>query len=173
MGARTVSSDTTSLFIEHRGSLIDYATRIVGSRAHAEDLVQEAWLRFEEVARQRLLEEPLGYLYRIVRNLALDGRRRTALESHIVSGGPSDAAFAVSPAAEPSPETVVLYRDELRLLMAALEELPERTRIAFEMHRFGGCKLREIAEFLGISLPWAQRLVADGVLHCRRRLGRK
>ena len=166
-------SDATSLFIEHRGSLVEYATRIVGSRAHAEDLVQEAWLRFDEVTRQRLLEEPLGYLYRIVRNLALDGRRRTALESHIVSGGASEALFAVSPVAEPTPEAVALYRDELRLLMAALDELPERTRIAFEMHRFGGCKLREIAEFLEISLPWAQRLVAEGLLHCRRRLKRK
>jgi len=162
-----VPSDTTSLFIEHRGSLVEYATRIVGSRAQAEDLVQEAWLRFDEVARQRLLDEPLGYLYRIVRNLALDGRRRMALESQIVADSATDALF------EPTPEAVALHRDELRLLMAALDELPERTRIAFEMHRFGGCKLREIAAFLEVSLPWAQRLVADGLLHCRRRLKRK
>ena len=168
-----MSSDTTSLFIEHRGSLVDYATRIVGSRAQAEDLVQEAWLRFDEVARQRFLEEPLGYLYRIVRNLALDGRRRTGLENEVLAASENAAGSFVSAGVEPSPETIALYRDELRLLMAALAELPERTRIAFEMHRFGGCKLREIAEFLDISLPWAQRLVADGVLHCRRRLGRK
>ena len=166
-------SDTTSLFIEHRRSLVEYATRIVGSRAHAEDLVQEAWLRFDQVARQRLLDEPLGYLYRIVRNLALDGRRRTAFESRIESGGSSDVLFAVSPAVQSTPEAIALYRQELRLLVAALDELPERTRIAFEMHRLGGCKLREIADFLEISLPWAQRLVADGMLHCRRRLKRK
>jgi len=168
-----VPSDTASLFIEHRGSLVAYATRLVGSRAHAEDVVQEAWLRFDEVTRQRLLEEPLGYLYRIVRNLALDGRRRTALENQIVAEGSAEAGLVGSPATEPTPEAVALYRDELRLLVAALNELPERTRIAFEMHRFGGCKLREIADFLGVSLPWAQRLVADGLLHCRRRLKRK
>ena len=86
-------SDTTSLFIEHRGSLVDYATRIVGSRAQAEDLVQEAWLRFDEVARKRFLDEPLGYLYRIVRNLALDGRRRASLESEVLAGGESATAF--------------------------------------------------------------------------------
>ncbi len=159
--------------MEHRRSLVDYATRLVGSRAHAEDVVQEAWLRFDEATRQRLLDEPLGYLYRIVRNLALDGRRRVALESRLMSGGEGSAPSSILPAAQPTPEAVALHRDELRLLMAALEELPERTRIAFEMHRFGGCKLREIAEFLDISLPWAQRLVADGVLHCRRRLGRR
>ena len=166
-------SDTASLFIEHRVSLIAYATRLVGSRAHAEDVVQEAWLRFDEASRQRLLDEPLGYLYRIVRNLALDGRRRTALEGRVVLEGSADPAFADASMAEPTPEAVALHRDELRVLMAALGELPERTRIAFEMHRFGGCKLREIAEFLGISLPWAHRLVAEGMLHCRRRLKRK
>lgn len=168
-----MSSDTTLLFIQHRGSLVDYATRIVGSRAQAEDVVQEAWLRFDEVAGQRFIEEPLGYLYRIVRNLALDGRRRGSLEAEVLTGGEGSAASAWSAGTVPSPETVALYRQELRLLMAALDELPERTRIAFEMHRFGGCKLREIADFLDVSLPWAQRLVADGILHCRRRLGRR
>jgi len=168
-----VPSDSASLFIEHRVSLVVYATRLVGSRAHAEDVVQEAWLRFDEVTRQRLLEEPLGYLYRIVRNLALDGRRRTALENQVVLEGSADPGFAGSSRAEPTPEAVALHRDELRVLMAALNELPERTRIAFEMHRFGGCKLREIADLLEISVPWAQRLVAEGMLHCRRRLKRK
>ena len=42
--------------------------------------MQEAWLRFDEVSRQRLLDEPLSYLYRIVRNLALDGRRSQVRE---------------------------------------------------------------------------------------------
>lgn len=166
-------SDAVSLFVAHRGSLVEYATRIVGSRAQAEDLVQEAWLRFDEVSRQRLLDEPLGYLYRIVRNLALDGRRRAAFERGLAAGGANDALFAVSPSAEPTPEAVALHREELRLLLAALDELPERTRIAFEMHRLGGCRLREIAEFLEISPAWAQRLVMEGLLHCRRRLKRK
>ncbi|TAJ88378.1 MAG: sigma-70 family RNA polymerase sigma factor [Reyranella sp.] len=153
----------------HRRSLVDYATSIVGSRAQAEDLVQEAWLRFDEVARQRLLGEPLAYLYRIVRNLAVDGRRRGAREDKIFAK--LDLDVAVSLDSPSTPEAVALYRDELRLLDEALAELPERTRIAFEMHRFGGCKLREIAAFLGISLPLAQVLVTDALQHCKHRLG--
>ncbi len=164
-------SDASSIFTAHRRLLVDYATGIVGSRAQAEDLVQEAWLRFDEVARQRLLAEPLGYLYRIVRNLALDGQRRGARESRIFAPVELEAAAAVSPDKPVTPETDALYRDQLRLLGAALEELPERTRIAFEMHRFGGSKLREIAEFLDISLPLAGVLVADAVQHCKERLG--
>ncbi len=163
-------SETSALFSEHRRSLVEYATSIVGSRAHAEDVVQEAWLRFDEVARQRLLAEPLAYLYRIVRNLALDGRRSGVRQTRLLAGQPDELA-SLSNGACPTPELIALYKDELRVLQEALLELPARTRIAFEMHRMGGCKLREIAEHLGISVPLAQRLVADGLDHCRTRLG--
>jgi RNA polymerase sigma-70 factor (ECF subfamily) len=166
-----VPSDTTALFIEHRRLLVDYATGIVGSRSQAEDVVQEAWLRFDETAKNRFLDEPLGYLYRIVRNLALDGRRRIARENEALVNGV--AASVTAPGTVATPEMLALYRDELRLLEEALAELPERTRIAFEMHRLDGCKLREIAMFLGISLPLAHVLVTEGIRHCKRRLGWK
>jgi len=166
-----LSTNANLLFVEHRQELVDYAAGIVGSRTQAEDLVQEAWLRFDEVARQRLLAEPLGYLYRIVRNLALDGQRRGAREQRIFAPVELDVAAAASPDKPATPEAEALYRDQLRMLSVALDELPERTRIAFEMHRFGGSKLREIAEFLQISLPLAGVLVADAVQHCKERLG--
>jgi len=165
-----VPSDTTSLFSTHRRSLVEYAASIVGSRAQAEDVVQEAWLRFDEVSRQRFLGEPLAYLYRVVRNLALDGRRSGARETRLLASQAA-AVAVVSSTFSPTPERIALYKDELRLLHEALAELPRRTRVAFEMHRLGCCKLREIAEHLGISLPLAQRLVADGLDHCRTRLG--
>lgn len=166
-----VLSETTTLYVEHRGSLVDYATCIVGSRTQAEELVQEAWLRFDEVARHRFLDEPLGYLYRIVRNLALDGRRRSVRETEALANGVAEAATAPGVAA--TPEMLTLYRDELRLLEEALAELPERTRRAFEMHRLEGRKLREIAERLGISLPLAHKLVSDAIAHSKKRLGWK
>lgn len=155
----------------HRRALVNYASSIVGSRAQAEDLVQEAWFRFDEASRGRFLEDATGYLYRIVRNLALDGRRRMNRESRLIADGDFDAAAGTSPDAAPTQETVALYKDEYARAMAALAELPERTRIAVEMHRFGGAKLKEIAAFLNISLPLAHRLVADGVQHCKERLG--
>ena len=165
-------STTLDIYMTHRGALVDYATGIVGSRAHAEDLVQEAWLRFDKAARRRQLRQPLSYLYRIVRNLAMDGRRRMARESRVVTEDSFNVTTGTAADDTPSPEKVALYRDELELVMEAIAELPERTRIALEMHRFGGCKLKEIAAFLDISLPLAHVLVMEGVQHCKRRLGR-
>lgn len=172
-GDLTPGQDSTAigLFMAHRRALVNYANSITGSRAQAEDVVQEAWLRFDKASRGRLLEDATGYLYRIVRNLALDGRRRTTRESQLIAGEGFEEAAGTCPDATPTPEAVALYRDEYALVMEALAELPERTRIAFEMHRFGDAKLREIAAVLNISLPLAHRLVADAVQHCKERLG--
>jgi RNA polymerase sigma factor (sigma-70 family) len=160
-----------ALFMANRAALVEYASGIIGNRAQAEDLVQEAWLRFDEVVERRFLDQPLAYLYRIVRNLALDGRRRLRRESQVIAGAELDAVAEVTADGRPSAEAVLLYKDEYDLVMEAIAELPERTRIAVEMHRFGGRKLREIAAALGISVPMAHVLVAEGLQRCKRRLG--
>jgi RNA polymerase sigma-70 factor (ECF subfamily) len=158
-----------AFYLAHRGELVKYASSIVGDRAQAEDVVQEAWMRFGAAAKARPLDEPVGYLYRIVRNLAVDDRRRMQREQQVVQ---ADAEAVASETADegPSPEATVAARDELRLLDEAMAELPTRTRIALEMRRFGGCKLKEIAAHLGVSVTVAHDLVAEGVAHCRRRV---
>jgi RNA polymerase sigma-70 factor (ECF subfamily) len=158
----------SALFVRHRSQLVNYAGGLIGDWSQAEDLVQDAYLRFTSASPAQPVEEPVGYLYRIVRNLALDRHRRRQREARIIE---RDSGQADSVAEDrPSPETEAVHRAELRVLMAALDELPERTRIALEMHRFGGCKLREIAEHLGISSSTAHTLVTEGLAHCRRRL---
>ena len=166
-----VSSDTTAVFVENRASLVDYAAGLVGSRALAEDVVQEAWLRLEQAVEERIVREPLAYLYRIIRNLALDGHRVALRERRMAEEGDVGAGYLFATRSVANPESLALHKDELMLLLKALDELPRRTRIAFGMHRIGGYKLREIAAHLDISLPLAQTLVADGLEHCKERLG--
>ncbi len=160
-----------SLYMTHRGELVNYATNITGDRAAAEDVVQEAWMRICAAARLRPLEEPAGYLYRIVRNLALDGRRRNSFEQrHFIAGAEDEAAR--TPSEAPTPEATALSREDLRIAIEILESLPEQMRIAVEMHRLGGAKLKDIAARLGISVTGAHELVAEGVQRCRTRLRR-
>jgi RNA polymerase sigma-70 factor (ECF subfamily) len=156
-----------NLYIAHRRKLVEYANGIVGDPGRAEDVVQDAYLR--SVASSRFLEEPVGYLYRVVRNLAVDRRRRLMLEERHVQGGAEEIAANV-PEDRVSPEQELIARQELQRVMDAMAELPERTRIAMEMHRFGGCTLKQIAEHFGISVSMAQVLVTEGVRHCQRLL---
>ena len=156
-------------YMAHRGALGNYANGIVGDRADAEDVVQEAWVRYGTAAQRRTLDEPVGYLYRIVRNLAIDSYRRRRREERVVEPATAKADETTADDA-PSPETAAVAKDELRLLSEAMAELPERTRIALEMRRFGGCKLKEIAAHLGISVTVAHDIIASGIAHCRRRV---
>lgn len=157
-----MASDTTSLFIEHRGSLVDYATGLVGSRAHAEDLVQEAFIRFAPAQRSgSTVEQPLAYLYRIVRNLALDATRRRALEQRQRQDGPT---WWMVPTAPRTPEQELRYRENLGRVERILSELPKDTRVAVEMHRLGGYTLQEVADHLGVSVPTVHRMVRDALV---------
>lgn len=166
------SSNVLAVFLAHRSALVNYANQYVGDSGHAEDVVQEAYLRFNAVAAQRTLTEPVPYLYRIVRNLALDLRRglNRDLKRHVPDG---DDAIGQLPADRPSPEAEAGARHELRRLEAAMAELPDRMRLALELHRFGGCTFKQIGVHLGISTGLAHSLVVQGLEHCRERLCRK
>lgn len=157
-------------YLAQRVELINYATSIVGDRARGEDVVQEAFLRLTSSAANRSLKEPAGYLRRIVRNLALDWIRRIAFERKHFGVAMSDDAFVED---RPSQEMVLAHRQELRIVIAAMTELPDRTRIALEMHRFEGLKLKDIAAHFDISVALAHSLVFTALDHCRKRLAEK
>ncbi|WP_421999628.1 sigma-70 family RNA polymerase sigma factor [Reyranella sp.] len=165
-------SRTLSVFLAHRLRLVDYAQRIVGDHSRAEDVVQEAYLRFDSASRGRPFDEPLAYLYRIVRNLALDGLRQRTRESRFMI--PADAADtdrAVD--ARPSPEAQAAGRSDLVALRAAIAELPPRARLALEFHRLEGQTIKEVAARLGISVGAAHGLIVDSLEYCRDRIQRR
>lgn len=157
------------LYLSQRPILVDYATRIVGCRGHAEDLVQEAYLRFDAAGREQTLADPVAYLHRIVRNLALDVRRRLNRERvRVAPDGEARLPQVASNA--PTPEAAIATRRDVELISAAMDEMPERMRMALEMHRFGGMTFKQIAARLDISVGLAHALVVQAVEICRERL---
>ncbi|GAA0746633.1 MULTISPECIES: sigma-70 family RNA polymerase sigma factor [Sphingomonas] len=162
-------SETLQLFLSYRSELLRQANRITRDRAQAEDVLQEAWLRFRAALAERQMDEPLGYLSRIVRNLALDSARRSGLESRLFQTE-GDADPLQVPSETPSQEAAVISGFELRAVENALARMPERMRAAVRMHRIEGIKLKDIAKQLGISVTSAHGLVAEGVTRCRAAL---
>ncbi len=164
--------DTLQVFLAAQADLLRYATRITGDSAEAEDVVQDAWLRFRAIANARILEEPNGYLFRIVHNLALDRQRRRARENRIFVGGETVPTELV-PSDQPSQQSSAEAKDELALLHEAMAALPARTRRAFELYRFEDMKLIEIGQELGISKSLASELVIEAVEFCKKALRRR
>lgn len=163
--------DALKLFLAHRASLIRYARSIVGNIDDAEDVVQEAWLKFSSVAAKRPMAEPMAYMRTTVRNLAFNGSARKRIEARIFEpNGQTDATDV--PSDSPTPESTAISRDEYARILAALEDMPQRMRTAVEMHRLGGKRLKDIAAHLGISVTTAHTLVLDGIEHCRAKTHR-
>ncbi len=148
-----MSEDRLAAYLRYRAALLDDASRIVG-RAHAEDVVQDAWLRFDQPATA--VRQPGGYLFRIVRNLALDRLRRSRWEAQ---GPEAHAAVDAAVSSLPDPEQHASARDELQRLQAALDALPADQRRAFELHRMEDAGYRSIASQLGVSQGKAHALV--------------
>lgn len=159
------------LFLAHRVSLIRYAKEVTGDTADPEDVVQDAWLRLRAIALKQPLAEPMGYFRMIVRNIALDRRRRQRVEARIFEPE-NDAETLLVPATTATPEAAALASEELAFTRLALEEMPEAMRVAVEMHRLDGRKLKDIAAFLKVSTTTAHKLVSEGIERCRERSGR-
>ena len=153
----------------HKDYLIKYASGILGDRSGAEDVLQDAYLKFVRAAAVQDLKEPIAYLHRIVRNLSVDAKRRSNRERGRVSAD-ADGTLETVAHDYPTPERQASSRQDLAILEASLAELPERTRRVLEMYWYEEFSLREIAAALGISVGLAHSLVADGLEHCRRRL---
>lgn len=160
-----------SIYLANRAALIDYAAPILGSRETAEDIVQEAFLKLASARGwSDGPTQPGAYLYRIVRNLSLDFLRRKKLENRELT---EQVPYWTIPRAEATPEQRALFSDDIRRVSAMLAEMPVETRIAVEMHRFGGCKLEEVAAHLGISVATAHRMIHTALVEIARRIGRE
>jgi RNA polymerase sigma factor (sigma-70 family) len=154
MSQRKVIAD---FLTDNREEMVRFAGRISGDVAGAEDLVQEAWLRCDSAMQGDNVAKPAHLFWRVLRNLSIDRHRRIAVEARVLADDADGAAVAHD---QPAIDEMLIAREELIRVQRAMEGLDDRMRAAFEMHRFEGAKLREIAVRLGISVTTAHGLVA-------------
>jgi len=70
-----------------------------------------------------------------------------------------------------SPENLNIDHATLQRVADALDELPERTRYAFEMHRLHRVTQKEIARELGVSPTLVDFMVRDAMVYCIEHAG--
>ncbi|MDG2520855.1 sigma-70 family RNA polymerase sigma factor [Caulobacter segnis] len=127
-----------TVFEAHRPRLTRLAYRMLGSMSEAEDVVQDAWLRWRSVDMASV-QNPGAFLSRTVTRLCLDQMKsaRARRETYVGAWLP-EPLIAVEPE-EP-------MEDELTLtLMMALERLSPLERAAFLLHDVFGVGLDEVA----------------------------
>jgi RNA polymerase sigma factor (sigma-70 family) len=130
--------------------------RRYGAIGDAEDLLHEAFVRYEQYRRSMPVGNPAAFLFQVAANLAIDQRRA---RSHISSESFEEACMAsVDPA--PTAYDVLAGRERLERVRQGLETLNSRTREIFLMHRLDGRRHREIAASLGISCSAVEKHIA-------------
>src|SRR5437588_2099466 len=138
--------DWTVWLEQHGAALVLFARQWVATRADAEDVVQEAFVRFWR-SRQRATD-PAAYLYTCVKHCALDWQR-----------GRQRRSRREQAAARPEAETLFsgpLEQAERRAAIdTALGTLPENQRETLVMKIWGGLSFPQIAEALRISASTA------------------
>lgn len=127
----------------------------------ADDLIQEAFLRFEQYAAQNEVREPEGFLVRTVVNLSIDADR-SRRRSRIASVPPEDLAHF--PDRTPGPAEVLHAGDRLKKLSAGIGELQPRTRRILLAHRLDGVSYAEIAKSEGITVSAVEKQIAKAIL---------
>lgn len=146
-------------FEEARPRLIAIATRLLGSRADAEDVVQEAWLRLERADAGSILEVD-AWLTTVVSRLALDVLR---------SARRRDVSWDLEPwpAAAPDPLDLAERGEAVTAaLVIVLDTLSPAERLALVLHDVFGQTFDEVATALG-KTPAAARQLAS---RARRRV---
>lgn len=146
MPAHTI--DLAGLYTSEHGRLKHLVRRLVGNRATAEDLVQQAFLKLLDKADRDDLANYPAYLTSAVRHLAFNHIRDTTRHGEVKL---PDADFHEIADTAASPEIIALYRCELRRVLHAVMALPPRRREAFVLNKFEGMSYDDIAARQGIS----------------------
>jgi RNA polymerase sigma factor (sigma-70 family) len=150
--------------------LIAYFRRRVSSAAEAEDLTQDVFERVLKALSHAPIVNAEALVFRIAVNLLRDRARR-----EITRGGEQSltseniVALADALTVDLSPERVVLGERTLADVLAALQELGERTQAIFYLYRLENLKIREIAAIYGISASAVEKQVSKALLHLTRR----
>ncbi len=152
--AATATDRLDELYVRFAPAGIRLAYLLTGDRALAEDLVQEAFVRF--VGRLHYLRDPASceaYLRRTVVNLSKNHFRRKAVERSYV-----DRQIDPRPADPPEPDVVA--HEAMR---AALLRLPERQRAALVLRYYEDLPEAQIAQLLGCRPATVRSLVSRGL----------
>ncbi|WP_238362705.1 RNA polymerase sigma factor SigJ [Actinopolymorpha pittospori] len=180
-GREAEGTDVAGEFARRRESLFAVAYRILGTRADAEDVVQEAWLRWSRVDPGEV-EDPRGYLFRLVTNQAIDQLRRVRArrESYVGPWLPEPllTAFEVSDpsGADGGPDVgrqVELAESVSMGLLVVLETLAPVERAVFVLHEAFGYTYAEIGAILGRTERGVRQLAYRARQHVQARRPRQ
>ncbi|GHG15586.1 RNA polymerase sigma24 factor [Streptomyces albogriseolus] len=166
-----MTADTaTELFEEHRPVLMGVAYRMLGRAADAEDVVQDAWLRWSG-GDWTAVREPRGFLVRITTRLAVDRLRQIKArgETYVGPWLPEPYATDFGDTVTDTAERAVLADSVSLAVLVVLETLSPLERAVFVLREAFGYPYADIAAMLDRGEAAVRQLAARARRHVDER----
>ncbi|MFD4858980.1 RNA polymerase sigma-70 factor [Streptomyces atratus] len=160
----------TDIFEDHRPVLTGVAYRMLGGIADAEDVVQEAWLRWSSASREEV-REPRAFLVRIITRLAIDRLRQvqSRREAYVGPWLPEPLVTDFGPTVPDAAEQAVLADSVSVAVLVVLESLSPLERAVFVLREAFGFPYAEIAATLDRTEVAVRQLAGRARHHVEER----
>jgi RNA polymerase sigma factor (sigma-70 family) len=157
------------LFREHNRMLVGYLTARLRSVHEAKEVAQEAYVRLLQLQNPGAPSLLRAYLFKTATHLAIDRLRHRAVQQSAEGGELFDGLMG-SARDNDDPAQQLEARERTERLLGFLQELPDKCRAVFELHRLEGLTQREAGVRLGLSERMVRRYITYAMLYCRLRL---
>lgn len=149
--------DATLTFDRHRPRLQGIAYRMLGSMAEAEEVVQDAWLRWHEAAKDTF-DSAEAWLVTVVTRLSIDRLRAAKVQrEHYIGAWMPEPMLTEAP---DTPEQLLERADNISVaFLAVLERLAPEARAAFLLREVFDADYDEVARTLGKTEAACRQLV--------------
>lgn len=150
-----------------RDPLMSYFTRRTATVEDAEELSQEVFVRLLRRADIDVVENIEGFVFVTAANLLKDHYRHKARH-----GGGKTASIETLEirSTDPNPGQVTEDRDEIGVLMRAIEDLPPKCRAVFMLSRFEHVPQAEIARRFGVTVSAVEKHIAAAMIALKTKL---
>ncbi|MFF7547651.1 RNA polymerase sigma-70 factor [Streptomyces canus] len=166
-----MATDTeTDVFEEHRPVLMGVAYRMLGRVADAEDVVQEAWLRWSGADRSEV-REPRAYLVRVTTRLAIDRLRQVKArgETYVGPWLPEPYVTDFGDTVPDTADQAVLADSVSLAVLVVMESLSPLERAVFVLREAFGYPYADIAAMLDRGEPAVRQLAGRARRHVEER----
>lgn len=161
-------NELMALYQSQFSALLVHLQRLIGDRAHAQDLAQQAGMKLLEMSDEQVgaLREPRAFLFQVATNLARDALRRRVT----ATAGNDELLQRQADRVQPDPETLACVQQELQRVQTAIADLPAQARSVLLLSRVHGRSHKEIARELGIQPKTVENYLARALAGLAQRL---
>lgn len=160
----------------YKSRIFHLAYRMLGNRQEAEDVVQDTFLRmYEHLSSFDRSRKFSTWLYRIATNLCIDRLRRRrsvySLDADMTEGDNMDG-YSVLRSDAPGPEEALVLTERQRMVLEAIDALPDKYKTAVALRYYQDLSLQEISEIMQIPVSTVKTRIHRGREYLRRKLER-